>query len=178
MNLDIPKNDIECWERYPKQHWVYDLSRLLDAQNIKWSPYKTNLCTQPVVNMDLTHVNKLNDTLQGCIYIQPYTDISLKTEVFIIKGEIKLIRHVNSLTNTELDHVIGEIELRINAFITLYFQRFTGVITITTIKNDIYSISLKPLDTSCSNYPIEAEKLIRKIYKKHEDVINQEPAII
>lgn len=40
--IDFPQDDVECWDRYPKHRWVYDLSRLLDTQNIKWSPFETS----------------------------------------------------------------------------------------------------------------------------------------
>ena len=42
QEFDIPKDDIECWDRYPRHRWVYDLSRLLDSQHISWSPFITN----------------------------------------------------------------------------------------------------------------------------------------
>jgi len=58
-NIDIPKDDIECWQRYTKHRWVYDLSRLLDIQNIAWSPYKSDTCYNQVANMNLISINNV-----------------------------------------------------------------------------------------------------------------------
>lgn len=170
QELDIPADDIECWERYPKHHWVYDLSRLLDAQNIKWSPYET---------IDL-HDRELNisfETEQLCVRQPGYIFIKRPlleariTEVYITKGEIKLMRHIDPQTRKEVSGLIGEIELRINAFVNLYFHKFTGVISVETFGADIYSIRLKPYSDLSQETNGEVVKLVKKIYKKSEPVI-------
>lgn len=170
LDLDIPKDDIECWERYPKHHWVYDLSRLLDAQNIKWSPYEVTSLPDRELNMRL-------ETDQTCIrqpgYIfvkRPDLPVTI-TEVYITKGEIKLMRHLDALTKKELQGLIGEIELRISAFVTIYFQKFTGVISVESLGPDIYSMRLKPYSELSQETNAEVIKLIKRIFKKTETVI-------
>lgn len=167
---NLPIDDIKCWEKYHAHNWVYDLSRLLDAQNIKWSPYKTSALNYPMFNMAL-FVPDTNEYISnhepGYIYItEPVGDIIL-TEVYIIKGEIKLMRHIDQITKTEIPNLVGEVELRLNAFVTLYFQKFTGVFCAKTYQNNIYGISLKPLNIP-NETNLEVQKLIKKIYKKNE----------
>jgi len=170
QDLDIPKDDIECWERYPKHHWVYDLSRLLDAQNIKWSPYETESLPDRELNMSL-------ETSQTCVrqpgYIfvkKPNLEATI-TEVYVTKGEIKLMRHIDSLTRKELPGINGEIELRISAFVTIYFQKFTGVISVESLGSDIYSMRLKPYSDLSQETNAEVIKLIKRMFKKTETVI-------
>src|ERR1035437_4169040 len=118
LDLDIPIDDIECWERYPKHHWVYDLSRLLDAQNIKWSPYETENLRDKMVNM---YFDSPKDIIYETshIYINKPDGDCILTEVYITKGEIKLTRHIDKRTRIEIQEFMGNIELRIKAFVSM-----------------------------------------------------------
>lgn len=156
--LDIPYNDSDCWERYPKQRWMYDLSRLLDVQHISWSPYETTLLKDKIVNMFLVTPNVVNS---GYIYINHPVGERISSEVYIIKGEIKLLKHIDK------QEPIGNIELRINAFVSLHFQKFTGIVSIESIGSDFMSIRLRSCSTTDYN-DINVLRLIKKIYKKTE----------
>lgn len=166
IGLDIPKDDIECWEKYPKHHWVYDLSRLLDAQNIKWSPYEADSLPHRELNIDL-YSKETKVRQPGFIYIKEPEGNHLISEVYISKGEIKYLRHIDTKTGKEIP-VVGEVELRLSAFVTLYFVKFTGVITTETYGNEIFKIRLRPQsDLSLENNP-DIIKLIRRIYKRSD----------
>jgi hypothetical protein len=165
QELNIPKDDIECWDRYPKHHWVYDLSRLLDAQNIKWSPYDNNVLPDRELNIDMIS-RKILIRQPGYIYTKKPEDQHMYTELYIIKGDIKFIRHIDPITNNVFGSLIGEVELRLNAFITLYFQKFTGVITAETYANEIFRIRLRPLIDIANETNQEVIKLIKRIYKR------------
>lgn len=170
IDIDIPKDDIDCWERYPKHRWVYELSRLLDAQNIKWSPYEVESLPDRELNIKL-ETERTILRQPGFIYIKKSSGQHMFSEVYISKGEIKLLRHIDPVTLTELPELIGEVELRINAFVTLYFQKFTGVLSIETYGNEIFRIRLKPLNNSLEANQ-EIIKLIKRIYKKSDLTIN------
>ena len=163
-NLNIPLDDIDCWTRYPRHHWVYDLSRLLDAQGLKWSPFATENNKDKIPNLILesnAHVSYNS----GYIYTSmPVADKKI-TEVFLLKGEIKHIRHTDS------SNLVGEIELRISAFIALHFQKFTGIITVITYGNNIYSISLRAHSDIEQETDAEIIKLYKKIYKKIDSLL-------
>jgi len=165
QELDIPEDDIECWDRYPKHRWVYELSRLLDSQSIKWSPYELEGFPERELNIRL-FTNRTLLRQPGFIYINRSEGPHLFTEVYITKGEIKLMRHVELRKQTEVLTLNGEVELRINAFITLYFQKFTGVIGIETYSNEIYRIQLRPYLDIISELNQDVIKLVKRIYKK------------
>jgi len=166
-DLDIPNDDFECWEKYPKHHWVYELSRLLDAQNIKWSPFKTSQYNHEENNLYLE--SKDNYISQpGIIFIKNIEGIGVISEVYIIKGEIKHIRQFDNINFNEFENLIGEIELRINAFVTLHFRKFTGVISVDTYANEIFRIRLRPFNNPELESNIDIVKLLRRIYKKAE----------
>lgn len=167
VELDIPRDDIECWERYPKHHWVYDLSRVLDAQNIGWSPYESASYPHRELNMCLTTADAIVQQ-PGFIYIKPPTEDKLITEVYIVKGEVKLMRHLSPKTGEELVGLIGEIELRLSAFVTLYFAKFTGVISCETIGHDIFRIQLRPHSDLSLTTNTEIVKLTKRIYKRSD----------
>ena len=161
--LDIPHDDIQAWDRYPKFHWVYDVSRLLDAQNIKWSPFRTETLDTSVVNMNLESILQAQPMI---IFIKNPEGHKLVTEVYITKGEIKLLRHLDKNTGKELDGIVGEVELRINAFVTLHLQKFTGVITVFSVGPDMYQMRLRPFSELAIDANTEAVKLTKRIYKK------------
>lgn len=163
--IDIPKDDIECWERYPKHHWVYDLSRLLDAQHIGWSPFEVPMYPQRMVNMKLLSNHEIARE-HGFIYTKKLEGNRLITEIYIVKGEIKFIRHIDPNSVHELDLLVGELELRLNAFVILHFQKFTGVITTETYGNEIFKVQLRPHSELGLVINSELVKLIRRIYKK------------
>lgn len=166
-DLEIPQDDIECWERYPKHHWVYDLSRLLDAQNIKWSPFRVDGLADQVPNLYLKSNNNIA-YMPGRIFISNATGRQLYTEAYIIKGEIKYIRYFCNSTKKIITEDVGNIELRINAFVSIHFQKFTGVISAETIGTDIYSIRLRPLPELALVANTEVSKIIKEIYKKND----------
>ena len=160
--FDIPFDDIDCWNRYPKQRWVYDMSRLFDAQGIQWSPFKSETLTHKIPNMQLIS-NRDIMYEPAYIYIGNTYTTEIITEVYITKGEIKLLRCVN---NTLIQEHIGNIDLRITAFISIHFQKFSGVITISSSGNDITSIRLRPYQELNSDSTSDINRLIKRIYKK------------
>ncbi len=167
FDLDYPKDDIECWERYPKHRWVYELSRLLDAQNIRWSPYEVNSLPDRELNIEL--VSKSTAIRQpGYVYLRKPAGNHVITEVHIIKGEVKNMRHFDPATNDEHADLIGEIELRISAFVTLHFQKFTGVVSIDTYSNEILRMRLRPHVEPTHEANLDVLKLVKRIYKRTE----------
>jgi hypothetical protein len=171
QEFDIPKDDIECWDRYPKYRWVYELSRLLDAQRIKWSPFAVDGLPDKELNINL-YTTKTIDSQPGYIYTKKSDGQHMLTEVYITKGEIKFMRHIDPKTRKEILSLIGEIELRLNAFVTLYFQKFTGSIGVETYANDIYRIQLRPYVDISQETNQEVIKLAKRIYKKTDITIN------
>jgi hypothetical protein len=169
--LDIPKDDIECWKRYPKHRWVYERSRIYDAQNIQWSPIETDeFCYQaPVFELDS---NTPVYSRPGVIFVKKISGLVMQSEVFITKGEIKHMRHIDPETGEELPALIGEIELRLNAFVTLHFVRFTGVISVESHGNEIHRIQLKPHLELSQEENQDILKIAKRIYKKNEITIN------
>ena len=165
--LDIPRDDIDCWERYPKHRWVYDVSRVLDSQNIKWSPFKTNELENIIANMYLESADSVAYA-PGWIYISNPIGKQILSEVYIIKGEIKHIRYTDNITKAQLTDNVGDVELRISAFVTMHFQKFTGVISVETIGNDIYSIRLKAISDLSLTIDANIAKLVKRIYKKND----------
>jgi hypothetical protein len=167
-DLDIPLDDIECWGRYPKHRWVYELTRLLDAQGIKWSllPGNTLKSRIPAVNID--QVSALD---AGYIYTKVKDGKLRNTEVFISKGEIKHMYHIDS-AGSLLSALEGDTELRISAFVTMHFAKFTGIISCVTYGPDIYSVRLRSIIDLSTISDQEVVRLIKRIYKKTDITLN------
>ena len=106
----------------------------------------------------------------GWIFINNPAGKQVITEVFVTKGEIKYLRYFDNINKKILTENIGDIELRINAFVAIHFQKFTGVLSVETIGTDIYSIRLRPSPELALIADIEATKLLKRIYKKNDVV--------
>jgi hypothetical protein len=171
QDLDIPRDDIDCWNRYPKHRWIHDLSRLLDAQGIKWSPFSVEFLPNKQINIDLKTDRNIVSS-PGIIYTEPHTGQNIITEMYITKGEIKLMRHIDPSTGKELPDMYGEVELRLNAFITLHFQKFTGVISAESWGHEIFKIRLRPHVSPILESNAEVIKLLKRIYKKNDLNVN------
>ncbi len=167
QDLDIPVDDVDCWERYPKHRWVYDLSRLLDAQNIKWSPFMSDTFLNQAVNMYLESNNNLA-YMPAWIYINNPVGKQILSEAYIVKSEIRYIRYVDKITKQLITDNVGDVELRVSAFVSIHFQKFTGVITAETIGSNIYSIRLRPMPELALKANPDISKLIKRIYKKND----------
>jgi len=166
-DLDIPQDDVECWERYSKHRWVYDKMRLLDAQNIKWSPYESELCTVRTAGMDL-HSKKGLVHSPAYIYIEKYNGQHILASAYISKGDIGIIRYFDKSTNTESQESVGNIELRITSFVTMYFPKFTGIVSVELIGTYIVSVILRLHPELALTANTESIKLLKRIYKKND----------
>lgn len=168
LELDIPKNDLDCWERYPKQRWVYDASRVLDAQNIKWQLTEPATPFEKIPTISLKTKTGVEHYL-GYIYTDILPAEHLLSEVYIVKGEVKFIRQLDFHSLKEVDSLPGQLDLKINALVALYFQKFTGVISMEVRGTEIIRIQLRP---SYSDLGLidnqELIKLIKRIYRKTE----------
>lgn len=164
QDIDIPKDDIECWEKYPKYRWVYEASRLLDAQHIKWSPFETSDMTERRSNMTLNSQDGIKCNM-GYIFTNAGVGDNIIADIYITKGEIKLIKFIDKSTSTELTGDFGALEIRISAFVSMYFQKFTGVLSVDAIGTDIFYAQLRPFLPT--NSP-EVTRLLKRIYKKQE----------
>lgn len=164
QEIDMPLDDIACWEKYPKYRWMYELTRLLDSQNVKWSPFETEELTHRMLNIDLETKSTVA-RFPGFIYVEEPVEIPILAEVFLIKGEIKHSRFFDMSKKELILNIPGEIELKINAFTTMHFSKFTGVYVAEIYGTTLYRIRLKPYKPNDDN--IEIKKLLNRIYKKN-----------
>lgn len=168
----IPKDDYDAWDHYAKYNWVYSRKQLLEGQNAKWSPRRTdrfpNAIKETFFNEYNTTVNTgANDSELGYIYVDDtIKNNSVLTEVVYYKGEINDMFHLkDGVLNYDLS---GDAEIRIRAFSYMHLTKFTGIICFETISNTIYSMHLLPSTSARDSYNKETNKLIRKIYRKKQ----------
>lgn len=165
-DYNLPQTDRECWERYPNLNWVYNSTRLLDAQHLSWAPFPTVGFTHGMDTFMFDKKIKFSaEDKPHLIYIAPPGGEHVVTDVIIQKGEIKWMGHIKS-PNSISENIIGEVDLCINAFVTLFFKKFTGIISVDTIGHCIYAVRLHSTHNMINFYPEEAQKVIKKIFKK------------
>ncbi len=166
LNYDFPQTDKDCWEKYPHLNWVYNTPRLLDSQHVSWAPFLTEAFTHGLeIFMYDKKLKFSGEDLPHLIYVAPPAGEQITTDVIIQKGEIRWLGHIEP-PDTISENITGEVDLCINAFVTLYFKKFTGIISVDTIGHYIYAVSLHPTWSMGSFYSEEAQKILKKIFKK------------
>lgn len=187
---DIPLTDYAAWEMYPKYRWVYSTSRLLDLQNIKWSPFYNNeLCAsleEFAIDSKIGNVQEVwqQSTIQegksviGAIFVKPTVGEYLTTDAVILKGELKWLAHHTRKAELDknqmhvgkkvLNEVRGDIELRISALSKMALPKYTGVISVDTIGTTIVSTRLRMTPDVIEQYPDGWMKSIIKLYNRKQ----------
>jgi hypothetical protein len=166
---NMPMNDIECYLRYTRHNWVYNTTSLLDAQKIKWSLIHTNEFDHTIANKLIDQTNIVieqdlsSDEVNSGIYIKKPQGNQCITDVVIQKGDIKWMK---THKNGEFIENKGDVDLRIHAFVVLYFKKFNGCISVETIGNEIYVCHLHPTVNMIGLFPENVKLLIKKIFNK------------
>lgn len=183
--VDIPLTDEHAWKMYPKYNWVYSTSRLLDMQNIEWSPFYrpgfvwtlpefslwSNSFWSPLKPAVVNSVGQRSEDFkyEGGIFMAPIVGEKLTTDIAILKGEIKWAAHHRTEddgTKTVLTELRGDVELRISALVTLHFKKFAGVISVDTIGHDIVAARLHLTTELVSKYPEDWLTRVVRIYNR------------
>lgn len=161
-NVDVPLDDTTAYQLYPKYNWVYSTSRLLDMQNIPWSPF-----TRKGFEFELREFNFVGDS--GKIYTQELSGDRLTTDVAVMKGDIKWAAHhlVDDKGNKVLINGLrGDVELVISALTTLHFKKFAGIISVDTIGTKIVAVRLRMTTDMIEQYPEDWLKRVMRIYNR------------
>lgn len=180
--VDIPLTDDQAWKMYPKYNWVYSTSRLLDMQNIEWSPYYRlpfswavnefsmwNASSFEIQEIDGLPINSPGSMAHGKIFMAPIEGEKLTTDIAILKGEIKWAAHHRTNENGSkevLTELRGDVELRISALVTLHFKKFAGVISVDTIGHDIIAARLHLTSELVNKYPEDWLTRVVRIYNR------------
>jgi len=141
----IPRT-VEEASRLKNIKWACETTKILDAQKINWSLYYNGKNQHKIdafnygdgVVYDLS-INQCK-TMVGKIYTQEMTGDEIYTDVVLQKGTIKYMSHREG-TNL-IEGEIGDILLKINSFIYLNFNKFTGYVRFQNIGKYVVSITL------------------------------------
>lgn len=157
-NVDIPLDDMTAYQMYPRYNWVYSTSRLLDMQNVEWSPFPMGDLMQPHTEFPL------NSDTTCQVYTKKLAGDTLTTDVAVLKGDIKWAAHHKG--NELLEELRGDIELVISALTTLHFKKFAGIISVDTIGTKIVAVRLRMTTKMVEQYPEDWLKRVLRIYNR------------
>jgi len=157
-----PEANKDAWTLYTKYNRVQQTSVLFDFQHVEWSPFEDS-------NYTLKHTAFNIEDYVGDIYTAELTGDSLSTAVAVNKGDIKWIMHYNEKTLIPLNDIRGSLELRIGAFVTTAFKKFSGIVTFKSIGDDIVAIDLKVDDKFIESLDDEElNKNIKRLYNRRD----------
>ena len=149
-----PMANKDAWNTYTKYNRVQQTSVLFDFQQVDWSPFMDDkhTCKHTAFNIE---------DYVGDIYTVNLTGDHLTSAVAINKGEIKWIKHYTAETLVPEEEIRGSLELRIGAFVTTAFKKFSGLVSFKSIGEDVVAVDLK-VDNKFIN-SLEDEELIKNI---------------
>jgi len=172
---DIPVNDIVAYQQYPKLRPVYQIKHILELQNIHCSLIKENLDQWMIpdysFNFSRTLIRKppctTSENFQlGYFFAGPLEGDHYHADVAILKGNVVWSQSFKYDTEITLinKEISGNLDLKLNALITMLLHKFTGVIEIEIIGEVIVSIHLKP--RAIHLYSKDIKEQITKLYNK------------
>ena len=143
--VKIPKTAKEvCKTKNIK--WACETTKILDAQKLGWSLYygdKNEFIIDAFNYGDGVHYDpsiNQQSSYTGKIFTQELRGDEVFTDVILQKGNIKYMSHRRGLDL--IDGELGDVILKINSFIYLNFNKYTGYLRFQNIGKYVISISL------------------------------------
>jgi hypothetical protein len=157
-----PRKNKDAWTLYTKYNRIQQTSVLFDFQQVAWSPFKDD-------GHPMKH-NAFNiEGYVGDIYTAEMAGDELTTAVAVNKGDIKWITHYDQNTLVQEDDIRGSLELRIGAFVTAAFKKFSGILSFKSIGDDVVAIDLKVDEKFIlSLKDEELNKNIKRLYNRRD----------
>ena len=157
-----PKTNIEAWVEYPKFNKVQQTSALFDFQHVEWQPFEDD-------QFNISHPAFNIDGYEGNIYTKPLRGDDLTTYVAVNKGDIKWIAHTPRGTFEFEDQIRGSLELRIGAFVTTVYKKFSGIISFDSVGDNVVAVNMNiSKDFAGAITDDELTKNIKRLYSRRE----------
>lgn len=172
---DIPKTDIEAYLKYPKLQSVYQIRNLLELQKVHCSLINENAeqWQVPDFSFDFSRIlirqppnNIKSNFLLGYFFSEPLKGDSFHADVAILKGNVmwsQSFAYTPELTLIDKE-ISGNLDLKLNALVTMLLHKFTGLIEIEIKGEVIVCIHLKP--RAIHLYSDDRKEQISKLYNK------------
>ena len=166
QELNIPKNNHECVERYPHLKHLYITTNVLSWGKKPWDFSDTlNGTLVPLVTLDLENSDSISKSVSGYHVYTENLDLSCEvlSDVVVHRGECR--NFISYSTDNEITELTPDTEVIIRAFAIEHLRKFTGIVSFRTVHKSLYSLSLKPNTDIIDLYNDEMIKSLRKYYK-------------
>jgi hypothetical protein len=157
-----PRTSVEAWTQYPKFNKVQQTSILFDFQHVEWQPFADD-------KFNVEHDAYNIEGYTGKIYTKELKGDELTTYVAINKGEIKWIAHAPKGTYAFEEEIRGSLELRIGAFITTVYKKFSGIVSFDSVGDDVVAVNMHiNKDFAEAITDEDLAKNIKRLYSRRE----------
>lgn len=177
---DVPKDDLAAHKVYPKFNKVYENRTLLELQKVHCSLIKENADQWQIpdysFNQSITLIRKPPHTTNGLhqmgyFWCNPIEGDRFHADVAILKGNVVWSQCYDyNLKESTVDFIdkdiSGNLDLKLNALVSMYLTKFTGVIEIEIIGEVIVSIHLRPNPRTIHLHIDKTHSKISKLYNK------------
>lgn len=173
-DVRIPTDDIDCWEWFPRQRWIYEKINIAKSQNLPCGTRDTKPDTYPVFtkpNINLKGMGLGSRAIVSsaefeCFVLPSHmwmplaTGDHVSTDCAVSNGKIIWLRHSHGLAwregtfkhwiietgqRPELTHILGE-------WISRNMAGYTGMLNVESIGHTIIEAHLRFADQWCDLY--------------------------
>lgn len=150
----------EMWGKYDQYLITLNVVNILDYQGIEWRPYASEIHNQPIQVFPGSDNNAV-------VYIRDLGTQALSSMVILDKGQIKWVEHYDCDFKPDVN-THGSLYLKLAGLVTTGLKKLTGVITITSINENIIGVSLMPDFDYINNHgDMTLNRNIHKLYTQN-----------
>ena len=166
--VNIPTEDADAWEWYPRFRWVYDKLAVAQSQGIVAAPHGVTPPRFPVFSKPITNLRGMGTGSRviasaraypaaiapGHFWMELLTGAHVSTDVAVVKGRPKWWRHASGIPRPggTFDRWIvhaepyPQIETGCGAWIATHLRGYTGMLNLETIGGRIIEVHLRFAD--------------------------------
>ncbi len=162
--INIPINDLDAWQRYPKYRWIYNKILLCEFQNIKCAPMpilptKFPVILKPITNLygmglNMAKINNKEEFYEhwysNNFWMEFFEGEQLSYDIIVLKGKIKFYtcylgdkdkKTIGKFQSWE--SVERELPDIVKQLIDQKLKDYSGVINVETIDGNIIEAHLR-----------------------------------
>ncbi len=170
--IDVPINDMDAWQKYPKHRWIYNKAMICQYQGISYAPMpiepkKYPVIIKPIINLYGMGLNIIKVNNKDEFYDNWYNNNfwmeflegeHLSWDVIILNGKIVFhtcfIGHKDDTIVGKFDYWESTDKVRIipdiiTKLVDEHFKDYCGCLNVETINNKMIECHLRIGDIDC-----------------------------
>jgi hypothetical protein len=173
VNVNVPTDDIDSYDWYPRHRWIYEKLKIAQSQGLPCGmagelPQAFPVFAKPNINLKgmgldsrlVTTRAEFEALPQGHMWMPVFTGDHVSTDCAVLSGKVVWLRHALGFPSTAgtFTHWVIETEQRIDlerfleCWVNQHLAGYTGMVNFETIGGNIIEAHLRFADQWCDLY--------------------------